>query len=434
MSKSIASLEIHEFSRTDVGLKRSHNQDAHGSVLAANGESFAARGHLFLVADGMGAHAVGELASRIAVDAVRHSYVKQREGVIAENLRRALLEANEAIHQRGLQNADFRGMGTTATALVLTADSAFVGHVGDSRCYRVRGNQIDQLSFDHSLQWELARRQRVEPEDVLDVPTNIIVRSLGPSSKVKVDIYGPHKLKEGDRFVLCSDGLSGPVSDREIWAAVTHLEGESACRFLVDLANLRGGMDNITILLVQVGSNKSVADERSLDRWPAILREIPLSGYFLTSGLMMATVGYVLSVTGVPGIVFSLLVIGLLGAGLTGLILRRRARERKALEPVPPPASVVRSKTFILDRELIDDLADAERALHESAIDEGWKVEWSEFNRARGEAREHLEAGRFPEAFRSFAESLSRLAEGMLATREKQEIFRPHFKPREENS
>src|SRR5213078_2540000 len=127
----------------------------------------------------------------------------------APALERAVVEANQVIHTRGQQNAEFKGMGTTGTALVLREDGALVGHVGDSRAYRVRGGVIEQLSFDHSLLWELARRQRKHPDELTGIPPNVIVRSLGPEASVQVDVEGPHPLEAGDVFLLCSDGLSG---------------------------------------------------------------------------------------------------------------------------------------------------------------------------------------------------------------------------------
>src|SRR5262249_6773699 len=159
-------------------------------------------------------------------------------------LRRAFLEANSTIHARGQQNPEFAGMGTTATTLLLRPEGAWVGHVGDSRAYRVRGEQIEQLTFDHSLVWELARRHHVPPDLLQRSPSNVILRSLGPEPLVQVDIEGPHSVQPGDVFVVCSDGLSGQISDHELGAICTALPPAEACRFLVDLANLRGGPDN----------------------------------------------------------------------------------------------------------------------------------------------------------------------------------------------
>src|ERR1041385_8124152 len=151
-------------------------------------------------------------------------------------------------------------MGTTGTALVIRPEGAWVGHVGDSRAYRIRGGLIEQLSFDHSLLWELARRQRKSPEELTGIPANVIVRSLGPEATVQVDVEGPHPLEQGDVFLLCSDGLSGQVNDRVIGAVVTALPPEEAVRFLVHMANLQGGPDNTTVIVVRVGTAANESD------------------------------------------------------------------------------------------------------------------------------------------------------------------------------
>jgi len=134
--------EIEYASHTDVGVRRSHNQDAHAVMPATDDEHWQKVGHVFLVADGMGGHAVGELAAKIAVDNIPHIFSKYaHEGAIAA-LRRAFVEANSIIYTRGEQNKEFKSMGTTGIALVLRPEGAWVGHVGDSRAYRIRGGVI----------------------------------------------------------------------------------------------------------------------------------------------------------------------------------------------------------------------------------------------------------------------------------------------------
>src|SRR5207253_10423791 len=116
-----------------------------------------------------------------------------------------------------------------------------------------------QLSFDHSLLWELARRQRKSPDELTGIPSNVIVRSLGPEAAVQVDVEGPHALERGDVFLLCSDGLSGQVTDRVIGSVVTALPPDEAVRFLVHMANLQGGPDNTTVIVVRVGGEPRLA-------------------------------------------------------------------------------------------------------------------------------------------------------------------------------
>jgi len=239
---------------TDTGMRRSNNQDSYTIVRASSPEVWRQRGHLYMVADGMGAHAVGELASKMACDNIPHNYNKTRNGSPADAISKAYQTVSALIHGRAALNRDFQGMGTTSSTLILLPEGALIAHVGDSRVYRVRGTRIDQLSFDHSLVWELVRRNHLTPDQALKaVPKNVITRSLGPDPVVEVDVEGPLPVETGDTFVLCSDGLSGPVTDPEIGTFAAHFHPEHACRYLVQLANLRGGLDNITVVILHVG-------------------------------------------------------------------------------------------------------------------------------------------------------------------------------------
>jgi PPM family protein phosphatase len=239
---------------SDTGMRRSNNQDSQASVRASNPEVWRSRGHVFMVADGMGAHAVGELASKMACDLIPHSYMNAKVGSPAEAIVKAFQEVGALIHSRAAANRDFQGMGTTCSSLVLLPEGVLVAHVGDSRVYRVRDRRIDQLSFDHSLVWELVRRNHLTPEQAnISVPKNVITRSLGPEPQVEVDLEGPLAVRLADVYLLCSDGLSGPVSDDELGAFAGNFHPRDACRFLINLANLRGGLDNITVLIVRIG-------------------------------------------------------------------------------------------------------------------------------------------------------------------------------------
>jgi len=239
---------------TDVGMRRTTNQDSHALLSADSLELLQVRGHLLMVADGMGAHAAGELASKIAVEGVPHLYRKYVELSAPDALLRAFRETNTEINRRGSANTDFHNMGTTSSVLVLLPQGAIAGHVGDSRVYRMRGNTICQLTFDHSLQWELkASGQMPEGADIAAVvPKNVITRSLGPNPLVEIDLEGPHPIALGDAYLLCSDGLTGRVEDEEIGAILASLPPQEAAQALVDLANLRGGPDNITVLIGKV--------------------------------------------------------------------------------------------------------------------------------------------------------------------------------------
>jgi serine/threonine protein phosphatase PrpC len=245
---------IQTASLTNVGMRRSVNQDSFCLVVADTSELWQQRGHFLMVADGMGAHAAGELASKMAVENTPYLYNKYLDLSPPEALEKAIRETNTQIHNRGSANTDFHGMGTTASTLVLLPQGAIAGHVGDSRVYRLRGNTLHQLSFDHSLQWELrASGQLTEGSELAaSVPKNVITRSLGPNTNVQVDLEGPHPIEVGDVYLLCSDGLTGRVDDPEIGTIMGCLPPHEAVKTLVDLANLRGGPDNITVLIAKI--------------------------------------------------------------------------------------------------------------------------------------------------------------------------------------
>ncbi len=239
---------------TDVGMRRSNNQDAFAVVLASDLEQWYTRGHLFIVADGMGAHAAGELASKLAVDGIPHLYHKHYESSPPEALQKAIQNTNTEVHNRGEANPDFQHMGTTTSALVLLPQGALVAHIGDSRVYRLRGDKLRQLTFDHSLVWEMKASGKLpDGMDVGEVvPKNVITRSLGPNARVKIDFEGPFPVAVGDTFLICSDGLTGRVEDEELAAYMAHMSPKEAADALVKLANVRGGPDNITIIIVKV--------------------------------------------------------------------------------------------------------------------------------------------------------------------------------------
>ena len=243
---------------TDVGMRRSNNQDAHRIVLAGSLEDWKRRGHVFIVADGMGAHAAGELASELAAAGVPHHYQKYVDLSAPEALQKAIIETNAEVHRRGQANSDFYNMGTTASALILLPQGALLGHVGDSRVYRLRGSKLAQLTFDHSLVWELRAAGQISDGSELaaTIPKNVITRSLGPSPAVQADIEGPFPVEKGDVFMLCSDGLTGQVEDEEIGAILTSLPPSESAQALVDLANLRGGPDNSTVLVIRVNDDE----------------------------------------------------------------------------------------------------------------------------------------------------------------------------------
>ena len=236
-------------------MRRAVNQDAFAVRICNDYTEWARIGHLFVVADGIGGHAVGDLASRICVDTLPNAFAKHTAGSVEDSIHHAILAANKAINDRARENREFEGMGTTCTALSLSAAGAIAGHVGDSRLYRFRRGLIQQLTFDHSLQWEMVRLGRATPENVeLFHPRNVITRCLGPDTFVQVDIEGPFPVEPGDIYMLCSDGVTNHVNDTEIGQIISNLPPADSARLLINLANFRGGHDNSTAVVVSVES------------------------------------------------------------------------------------------------------------------------------------------------------------------------------------
>jgi protein phosphatase len=241
---------------TDPGRVRARNEDHLCAVEPAEDTLLARRGRLFVVADGMGGHARGELASRLAVDTVRAAYYD--DGMpeeLPQLLRLAVQRANEALYQESRRGEGGEPrMGTTLTMLVVREREAFVAHVGDSRAYLIRGWHIRQLTEDHSLVAEHVRQGVVNAAEAEHHPSaHVVLRALGASAEVPVELHGPLALRAGDTLVLCTDGLSRIVAAHEIRHLVRARPAPQACERLVALANDRGGPDNITLQVIQVG-------------------------------------------------------------------------------------------------------------------------------------------------------------------------------------
>jgi protein phosphatase len=242
------------FGLTDVGRRRENNQDR---LLVDD-----ARG-VYAVADGMGGHAAGEVASRIAIEALADAMSNgdfDAGSLVAEEaaqrLESAFVEGNRRICESVVTRGEWRGMGTTIVALVALADRAVIGHVGDSRAYLLRDGVLRRLTNDHSWVSEQVRLGLLSDEEADRHPMrNIITRALGNREELEVDLT-EQPLQADDIFLLCSDGLNTMLSDDEIGGILgNHGEDpEAACRTLVDEANARGGEDNITVVILSARS------------------------------------------------------------------------------------------------------------------------------------------------------------------------------------
>lgn len=242
---------------TDVGRKRTHNEDNFEIVESEN---------LYMVADGMGGHSSGEVASRMAVDTVSEFFkatsadpeatwpykMDRTRGYEENRLVTGLKLANRRIYEASQRESRLHGMGTTMVALICVQNECVLGHVGDSRIYRLRGQNLEQLTEDHSLLNDYIKMKSMTQEEIDNFPhKNVIVRALGMKETVKVDAI-VDKPEPGDLYVMCSDGLAGPISDEEIRTIVlANKDLKVASQALIDQANSNGGPDNISAVLVR---------------------------------------------------------------------------------------------------------------------------------------------------------------------------------------
>jgi serine/threonine protein phosphatase PrpC len=251
-------MKIRYAAKTDVGMKRTHNEDYFSLIEDEQ---------LFLVADGMGGHASGEVASKMAAETIGEFYQRTREdedatwpykmdrslSYIENRLVCGIKLANLRIFETSNRDLRYKGMGTTIVSTLVSGDKIYVGHVGDSRVYRVREGAINQLTRDHSLleDYKEAKPDMTEEEERNFPHKNVITRALGMRETVQVDIRS-HQIKSGDVYILCSDGLSGMVVDEQICQIASNAKSlERAVAELVDAANRNGGTDNVTTLLLQ---------------------------------------------------------------------------------------------------------------------------------------------------------------------------------------
>jgi protein phosphatase len=406
---------VEHVGQTDLGLRRPTNQDHFAAVPAASEEMWRERGHVFIVADGMGGHAAGERASELAADIIPHTYQKLRDLPVSQALKEAVQEANKVIHQRGLANPDFQGMGTTTTALVLLPDRAMAAHVGDSRLYRLRGNQLQQLSFDHSVLWELSAAghdaSQFAPDNFLK---NRITRSLGPKSEVDVDLEGPFPLQAGDTFLLCSDGLSGQVSDQELGKTLRCLPPEEAAPLLVNLANLRGGPDNITVVIARTlahphegegspgGFEAEALGEGALpQRGPA--RGIHPLVFGVIAAAVLASVG--LLYAGFHVVAAAVAAVGVVAGLASYFVLAQRAGpgETKGRLGRAPYGSWDCSP----DRGFADELQKILQQLKDAAREKDWKVDWSNLENVERRAEAALARDDFEHAIADFGRAVT---------------------------
>ena len=406
---------------SDVGMRRASNQDSMAIALADDDRDWRSRGHLFVVADGMGAHAAGELASQLATDNIPHAYQKRRDLPPCESIIAAVQDANAKINTKGQNSVDFHGMGTTCSCLLLLPDGARAAHVGDSRVYRLRGHTIEQLTFDHSLVWEMAAAGHASEDEVpAYVPKNVITRSLGPNPTVKVDLEGPLPIRAGDRFLLCSDGLTGPLNPQLIGMILASLPPDHAAQTLVDLANLLGGPDNITVVVAEVADPTGLGQKNGRAWSDAVM---PLAGdkdsldMYAAGALAIAmAAGVGLAITGftIGAVAMAVLAVAI----LAGWLIRRSAGKSECGGVRGHHGKApYRSYSVAPSAANIEMLSDIVRQLEDLEAQRSWPFDWKEVHADRHAAHKAIAAGDFTAAVVAYSSAVRRLMQAVRATR-----------------
>jgi serine/threonine protein phosphatase PrpC len=245
------SLRASTASESHVGQVRAANQDVCGEFADSRGR------RLLVVADGMGGHAGGETASRLALETIGEIFGAGFEDPIVM-LRDALNGANAKVHETGNADPELHNMGTTVVALLLgEGETISIAHVGDSRAYRMRSGQLEQITDDHSWVGEEVRQNRLTAEDAESHPMkNVLLRSIGVAPEVEISVKS-QPMRTGDRYMLCSDGLWGEVDSTAISDILGRTDAQTAVRDLIDLANRNGGSDNVTVVVAVVQDEES---------------------------------------------------------------------------------------------------------------------------------------------------------------------------------
>jgi protein phosphatase len=247
--------------KTDPGCVRETNEDNGRHVSPVTPEDGPNRGTLTIVADGMGGHSSGEVASEMAVDLISHYFYADQESPISDALRNAVELANADIYDSSTTAEEYFGMGTTVVALVIQEGTAYVAHVGDSRLYRLRGPDMERLTIDHSQVMELVQLGIISFEEAQNhEDKNIILRAVGTQPTVEVEMAEPFQVEVGDEFMLCSDGLCDMANDEEIrmtWVNAPDIH--AAAERLIALAKERGGSDNVTVGIVRFSPDETHA-------------------------------------------------------------------------------------------------------------------------------------------------------------------------------
>jgi PPM family protein phosphatase len=240
---------------TDVGCQRENNEDSFGYWEPADDAVFSRLGRLAIVADGMGGHEGGQIASHIAVETIERAYSSAIEADPLNSLIAAVKEAHHRIQQTAHEDPDLQGMGTTCTAFVIVGGKLYYAHVGDSRLYLLRKDNLRLLSRDHSLVARLLETGVLRQEDAENHPQkHVLTAALGVADEIEPDFAAePLALEKSDILLVCTDGLWGQLTEAELKDALAKQPPARACQALVQLAKERGAPDNITLQIARIG-------------------------------------------------------------------------------------------------------------------------------------------------------------------------------------
>lgn len=246
---------------TDRGLVRGHNEDSGGIYYNSSGDILA------IIADGMGGHQAGDVASQMAVSIMQEHWNEHNEfnspEEVEEWLVKILKHVNTAIYDQALSHDEYAGMGTTIVVTISTNEFVTIAHIGDSRCYLYNESGFQQMTEDHSLVSELVRSGQISPEDAVHHPRkNIVLKALGTEESVSADVQSL-SWEQGNKILLCSDGLTDKVSNDELGEYVKSTNSlKDTAQTLIDLANERGGEDNISLIIISHEAAEKVGEDK----------------------------------------------------------------------------------------------------------------------------------------------------------------------------
>jgi len=338
-------------------------------------------------------------------------------------LRDALQEANAAIYDIGSKNRDFNRMGTTCSSLLLNAEGFIIGHVGDSRIYRIREERIDQLTFDHTVAWEQRLKQKVNQaleSIVAEKFGHVLTRCLGPESQVRIDTEGPFEYLPGDVFVLCSDGVPKYLNDIEIGTIAKYLPPAEAVRLIVNLTNLRGGADNSTVVIVRVSKQDGsatlpVTQEYHIPQAPPFWAQPLLILLTVASGVGAGVLSYyqwaiLAACLGLLGLVF-----------LAGALIVSRERQKVASGdydmPEDPSSTIFfrpyRTAAIRLTETTLEKYREAAFRLEGTARDHEWSPDWTQYRTHVELAEQASSQNKFRQSLQEWSRAIEVLFAGM---------------------